>query len=127
MEDKFYEPAEWNKLSAAQKKGVLAMRGKRTPRAKGAKDKKSKPHHSTKKEDKRKIAEIVKKATKSATKPLRKEVKALTRRVGSLNIEEEKDSSDTESSDEEPEPRPKKQKKQKTTNRTNRATNRGPP
>jgi hypothetical protein len=130
MEDKFYEPADWNKLSAAQKKGVLAMRGKRNPGhggAKGAKAKKAKQHNASK-NDKRKIAEIVKKATQSATKPLRKEVKALTRKVGSLNIEESKESSDSESSDEEQaEPRPKKQKTKKTNNRNNRATNRGPP
>jgi hypothetical protein len=89
VEDKYYPPKEWMKLTPAQRKGVLAKRQKRGGGGKG--DKKAQNAH----------------------KKLEKKIAKLTRKIAAMSTEDSDESSDSDSE----EPPTKKQKA--TTNKNN--------
>jgi hypothetical protein len=105
VEDKYYPPKEWAKLSSAKKKGVLHKRNKRG----GARPNgKQKPHGA----GKRKISKM------------EKTIKSLQRRVASLDVADADDDDASSSESEEEQSSKKKQKKSPTSNRNHPDLNR---
>ncbi len=100
MQDAYYPPEQWAKLSKAKKKGVMLARQKRG----GAPGKAKAPDADEKKK------------LKKENKRLRKTVASLTKKVSGVSIDDDADGS----SDDEP----AKKKKNSTTNRNHPATNR---
>ena len=110
MQDKFYKPADWGKLTRAQKKGVMLARSKRQPRDRPGGRPGGRPGNDDKE-----------KTLKRANKKLKKQVASLTRKVAAVDIADDDD--DDGSSEEDDEPPTKKSKK--TTNRTHPNLSRG--
>jgi len=109
VEDKYYQPQEWAKLSNAKKKGVLYKRAKRGRAPGKGKDPKKDPKNKAPP------------ASNKQFQKLSKQVKALTRKVASVSIEEEADS---QSSGSDSDVEPPKKKKKKSSNRAHPALNR---
>jgi hypothetical protein len=108
VDDKYYTPKEWSKLSNAKKKGVLYKRNKRK-RGGG-----SKPDKDEKdKKEKSKVSKLTKK------------VNSLSRKVAAITVNDD-DEAASSGSDTEPEEPPKKKSKKKegSGNRSHPALNR---